>query len=285
MTGGYVRFGTARAMATPAAVIPFACVLLAGAGCQSRIPARPAAGQPAAAAPPAGGALEPKQDVSVEPLADQVWLHTSYKTLPDIGPFRSNGLIVQTPDGVYLIDTAWDDRQTEVLLRWAREHLRAPIEYAIVTHAHDDKMGGVAALHRAGVETFAFAKTNEAAPGRGLVPTKRSLPFGAGVEALPGGALEAFYPGAGHTVDNIVVYVKPAAVLFGGCLVRPSESSGLGNTTDADLGHWDAAVAAVKARYSDARIVVPSHGAPGTPAMLDHTISIVAEQRARAANP
>jgi glyoxylase-like metal-dependent hydrolase (beta-lactamase superfamily II) len=145
-------------------------------------------------------------------------------------------------------------------------------------------MGGVAALHRAGVETFAFAKTNEAAPGRGLVPTRRSLPFKADVEVLAGGALEAFYPGAGHTADNIVVYVKPAAVLFGGCLVRPNESNGLGNTADADVGHWDAAVAAVKARYPDARIVVPSHGAPGAPAMLDHTISVVTEKRAQPAN-
>lgn len=261
-------------------VLVSACVLLVEAGCQPR--GRASTPDPAVVPGKAASRVPDEQDVRVEVLADDVWLHTSYKTLPDLGPFPSNGLIVRTREGIYLVDTAWDDRQTEVLLRWARANLGAPIKYAIVTHAHGDKMGGVAALHREGVETFAFAQTNEAAAGRGLVPTKHSLSFTGGAETLAGGQLEALYPGAGHTVDNIVVYVKHADVLFGGCLVRPSESKGLGNTADADVGHWDTAVASVKARYPRARIVVPSHGVPGASAMLDHTISIVVERRAQA---
>ncbi len=262
-------------------VLVSACVLLVEVGCQPRPLARTS--DPAAIPDGTAAAGVPDvQDVRVELLADDVWLHTSYKTLPDIGPFPSNGLIVRTREGIYLVDTAWDDRQTAVLLRWARANLGAPIKYAIVTHAHDDKMGGVAALHREGVETFAFTQTNGAAPGRGLVPAQHSLPFTGGAERLAGEQLEAFYPGGGHTIDNIVVYVKHADVLFGGCLLRPSEAKGLGNTADADVGHWDAAVASVKARYPRARIVVPSHGVPGDPAMLDHTISLVIERRAQA---
>jgi hypothetical protein len=35
-----------------------------------------------------------------------------------------------------------------------------------------------------------------------------------------------------------------------------------------------AAVAKVKARYPDARVVVPSHGVPGGAELLDHTIAL-----------
>lgn len=231
-------------------------------------------------------ATEPPPDldtVQVTALAENVWLHTSYKDLPDIGPFPSNGLIVKTGDGIVLVDTAWNDAQTDQLVRWTRTHLHAPIRFAIVTHAHDDKMGGMAALHRAGIETYAYALTNKTAPSRSLVPAKHDLAFADGTESLAGGEIEAFYPGAGHTADNIVVYIKRADVLFGGCLLRAEASPSLGNTEDADRGHWDAAVANVKTRYPHARIVVPSHSEPGGAKILDHTIALVHEWRAAAA--
>lgn len=235
----------------------------------------------------AGGSAAPaRAGVEVSPLAGSVWLHTSYKTLPGLGSVRSNGLLVQTREGVFLVDTAWDDEQTREVASWSRSSLSGPIRFAIFTHAHDDKMGGVGALHGLGVDsTFALAQTNEAAVARGLVPARHALPFKDDVETLAGGEVEAFYPGPGHTPDNIVVYLKGPRVLFGGCLIRPGDSDSLGNTADAVVARWDGSVARVKARYPEARVVVPSHGPPGGPELLDHTIALVEQHRQQTAAP
>ena len=102
--------------------------------------------------------------------------------------------------------------------------------------------------------------------------------------ALPFGDrhIEVFYPGPGHTVDNVVVYVPHARVLYGGCLIRPGSSKSLGNTADADLKRWAESVALVRDRYGDrVDIVVPSHGPPRGPEVLDHTIELVETNKNR----
>jgi metallo-beta-lactamase class B len=216
-------------------------------------------------------------------LTDDVWLHTSYKSLPEIGPFPSNGLIVKTDAGPVLIDTAWNDAQTEQILEWSEETLGAPIEHLIVTHAHDDKMGGVAALHQRNIATHGLRLTNEAAKTRNLVPTRESFDLVEG-RSIEIGGVEVFNPGAGHTEDNVVVFVESTHVLFGGCLVRPGASGSLGNVADADVEHWDVAVERLERRYGKrAKHVVPSHGPPGGPELLGHTITLVRAHRAEQA--
>jgi glyoxylase-like metal-dependent hydrolase (beta-lactamase superfamily II) len=217
--------------------------------------------------------------VEMTPLAPGIWMHTSYANVSGIGRFPSHGLLVRTKEGPFLVDTAWNDDQTRAIDAWSRKHLGAPIALAIVTHAHEDKMGGVGALNRLGVRTFASHATNVDAVKRKLTPAPSELPFTDGIEQLAGGELEAFFPGPGHTVDNLVVYSKSTRVLFGGCLVRPGGSDSLGNVADADVSHWDASVARVIARYPDARIVVPSHGDPGGAELLPHTITLVEKNR------
>lgn len=229
---------------------------------------------------PATGPAE-RDGVTVTELADGVWLHTSYKSLPRYGLIPSNGLLVETDAGLFLVDTAWTVEQTRELYQWVRRERSSTIVGAIVTHAHDDKMGGIEALHELGIPTHALGLTNDLAGSRGLHPAQHALPFDDGVETLADGALEAFFPGGGHTADNIVVYVRAADVLFGGCLIRPGQSKSLGNTADADIEHWDAAVASLQARYGAPRIVVPSHGPPRGQELLDHTIALVREYRAK----
>jgi metallo-beta-lactamase class B len=251
-------------------------------------PEAEAPGQDGAGAPDRNGASEPGATgeaslygpVEFGELADGVWLHTSYKSLPGVGPFPSNGLIVRAGDGLLLVDTAWNDEQTEEIIEWARNTLGMPITYAVVTHAHDDKMGGVGALNRRGIRTLALHLTNEAARTRGLVPTNETLTLQKGKATRIGG-VEVFYPGGGHTEDNLVVYVEDAKVLFGGCLIRPGASESLGNTADANVEHWDMAVESLQRRYGEARHVVPSHGPPGNAQLLAHTIALVRAHRAQ----
>lgn len=86
--------------------------------------------------------------------------------------------------------------------------------------------------------------------------------------------LKDFYPGPGHTRDNIVIYYAPAKVLFGGCLIRPGGATDLGNTADGDVANWADAAREVAAEFPDAEIVIPSHGPPGGRELLDHAIAL-----------
>jgi glyoxylase-like metal-dependent hydrolase (beta-lactamase superfamily II) len=230
---------------------------------------------------------------SLEKIADNVWIHKSYKIVEPWGPVLSQGLVIDTDNGVILVDTAWTDQETDDLLQLIVEEAGALPAMAVVTHAHDDKMGGMAALHRAGVETYAHYLSNKDAPARGLSPAKSEM-FRSGdfqILAIGGPAAEAgvveadgvsvYYPGPGHTRDNIVVYYAPEKVLFGGCLIRPGASNTLGYTADGDISHWAQATRSVAERFPAAEIVIPSHGAAGGRELLDHTMALAEAARGR----
>ena len=66
-----------------------------------------------------------------------------------------------------VVDTAWTDDQTAQILNWIKQEINLPVALAVVTHAHQDKMGGMDALHAAGIATYANALSNQLAPARG----------------------------------------------------------------------------------------------------------------------
>ncbi len=206
---------------------------------------------------------------SLEALAENVWVHKSWAHVEPWGLVLSQGLVVKGPEGVTLVDTAWNDEDTERLLALVEQTLGAPVHTVIVTHAHGDKMGGLGAVHRRLDRTWALPLTNQDAAPRGLVPARHT--FG---EDETIGSVQVFHPGPGHTRDNVVVFHPASQTLFGGCLIRPGESNSLGNTADADVARWAETVAAVAARFPETRFVIPSHGPTGGRELLDHTIEL-----------
>lgn len=207
-------------------------------------------------------------------LSDSVWMHTSYRRFLGIGPIPANGLIVFDGDASILVDSAWTNEQTQAVLNWASDEAHHPITRAIFTHAHVDKMGGVAVIRKNGIETFAATLTNSHAGRRGLTRAEFDIELQANGRVVSFGPVDLFFPGAGHSPDNIVVDVPDDGILFGGCLIRPGPANSLGNTRDAAVGNWAAAVRAVAARFPRSDIVIPTHGSPGSRALLDHTIHL-----------
>ena len=214
-------------------------------------------------------------DVRVSELTEGVWMHTTWSTLDNGSRFLSNGLIARDQDGTLtLIDTAWGVEPTRALLDWMERQLGGLPARAIVTHFHDDSMGGTPVLAERGVEIVGSAVTLEVGRESGI-PLPRPIPGLARGEGVTVGSVEVFDPGPGHSPDNLVVWLPDHRVLYGGCAVRPGESAGPGNTSDADLEHWPQAMRNIQNRYPDISVVVPSHGAPGGPELLEHTIRVV----------
>ena len=232
-------------------------------------------------------AVGPPVELQLEEIGSGVWVHSTYRTVPGFGRVLSNGIVVASGDDAILIDTGWSrdsDAATEGIIEEAREVSGARVGHTVFSHYHDDSVAGINALRQGNIVSYATSLTADsmAAHGWGRPDLLLDMEDGVNTWTLPFGDhhIEVFYPGPGHTVDNVVVYVPHARILYGGCLIRPGTSKSLGNMADADIKRWAESVALVRERYGDrVDIVVPSHGQPMGPELLDHTIKLVEANR------
>jgi peptidoglycan/xylan/chitin deacetylase (PgdA/CDA1 family) len=250
-----------------------ACVLFASTiTCASFSPAPPTI---SSTDTPTTTPADPPTEVTLTRLSDGLWLHTSTRELEGVGSFPSHGLLVEQPGGGLLIDSAWGPAATASLLEQIERELGHLPRAAIVSDFHDDRAGGTAQLQAAGIEVWSspgiiarLTAASEPAPAHALAQALWS-------GTLAGVDVEVWFAGAGHSPENLVVWLPDQRVLFGGCLLRAYESRGLGNVEDADLDAWAPTLRAVRERYADAQVVVPSHGAAGGPELLDHSVALV----------
>ncbi len=214
--------------------------------------------------------------VTLSKIEDSVWVHTAYKIINQV-IIPSNGLIIRTQAGLILIDTPWDDSLTVELLDSAKMRFDQDVVVAIITHAHADRIGGINTLHKKGIKVIGFKLTCQKAKELGFeIPEQVSAAdttFVIGHETL-----ELFYPGAGHTIDNSVVWIPERKILFGGCLVKAEEFSDLGNITEADLNEWPQSIQALMKKFPAVKTVVPGHGTWGGQNLLKHTADLLIQE-------
>lgn len=211
--------------------------------------------------------------VVVEPVAQGIWLHRSVKYLPEYGDVPSNGLIIQAGEEALVVDTAWTPEQTAQVLDWAEQHV-GPVRAVLVTHWHDDRSGGLPEVHRRGITSYGSKLTVQQARAHNAPVPSRQFENTLDLSTL-GVAGEAHFAGAGHSLDNLVVWFAESKLLFGGCLVKAANAQSLGNVTDGDLDAWPHTLTEVQIRYPNAATVVPGHGAPGGLDLLTHTQELV----------
>lgn len=207
-------------------------------------------------------------------ISENVYLHVAYIDHPGYGRISGNGLLVKTDSGIVIIDTPWNNEQAEELDNWVQTELKQNVSAVIVGHSHDDCAGGLDYFNKRNVISYGLELTKEfclrdslAYPG---VIFTDSL-----VLDIGGKKLECYFPGAGHTHDNIVVWIESESVLFGGCLVKNIYSKRLGYIREADVDEWPYSVERVHKKYGNAQIVVPGHGAIGDTSLLLHTINLL----------
>lgn len=116
--------------------------------------------------------------------------------------------------------------------------------------------------------TAALAKKNGYEEPLGDLQTVTNLKFG-------NMKVETFYPGKGHTGDNIVVWLPQYNILAGGCLVKSADAKDLGNVADAYVNEWSTSIENVLKRYRNINLVVPGHGEVGDRGLLLHTLDLL----------
>jgi len=218
--------------------------------------------------------IKVNQNIELTKINENFYIHTSWFDFPGSGRFPSNGLIFVKNGKALLIDTPNTNEQTLILYNFLQNHLKAVVTKIIVGHSHSDCMGGLSVLQDKGVESIAFFKTLQICRSQNLPIPQKSFVDSISLE-FEGETVDCRYFGPGHTVDNIVVYFPASQILFGGCLIKPMRSKGLGNTKEADTENWDNTVLRVKKAYTSIKHVIPGHGTFGNANLLDHTIDLV----------
>ena len=220
-----------------------------------------------------GGGQQLAADLIVRRVAPGVWLHVSFGQEEGGVRVPANGLLVATGEKSLLVDVGWNAEQTRRLLEWAQRALGQPVVHVILTHAHPDRAGGLAAVLAQPIVVQAHTLAVEElhldhGPYVWPVEFEESLEMGHEKIYL-------FYPGPGHSNDNLVVWLPRTRTLFAGCLIQALAFEDLGSIDEASLTRWPLAVRRVIERYRDVRILIPGHGPTGGPELLSHTMELL----------
>jgi metallo-beta-lactamase class B len=217
------------------------------------------------------------QRIKLEKLNDTLFIYTSYGKLSNGSWFPANGLVINTAQGIILIDIPWNDKLTAQLIKKLYKLTKHKVNFCIITHAHEDRMGGINILKKKGIDVFSTQLTSNQAAGKGYTLPDHiisTLPF----DTL---GIEVFYPGKGHTIDNIVVYLKKSNILFGGCFIKDLEHADLGFVQEAYLDEWPVSLRILSSRYPSPNIVIPGHGSKDTSKLITHTLQLLEKAKTK----
>jgi len=214
-------------------------------------------------------------------------------------PWPANSLIALMQNGdIVLLDTPYTPQAMDLVLNWIYKKYGKRNIVAINTHFHIDRLGGNAALVKAGIPVYGSDLTVEEIKSMGagsikllsswindgeiknyymnfkyVPPTKifkaeKGLDLNFGKEIL-----KVRYYGTGHTKDNLIVYLPSKKLIFGGCMILALDAKTSGNVSDGNIGEWKMAVNKIETGNFDC--VVPGHGKPGGIDLIKHTEEIL----------
>jgi metallo-beta-lactamase class B len=214
------------------------------------------------------------EDLKIKRISENAFLHISYYDLQNYKHIPANGLILTHNNKAYIIDTPWTEKETRILIEWLEDSLKVEIEGIIVTHWHIDCMGGLNEIHEHKIVSYSNQITAEIAKSKNLPVPQHSFKDSLKIQKDD---LIIFckYLGAGHTIDNIVVWIPNERILFGGCLVKALRWKGLGYTGDADIAQWPITLQKVLAAFPECQIVIPGHGDYGDLSLIHHTLDLL----------
>ncbi|HPR01650.1 MAG TPA: subclass B1 metallo-beta-lactamase [Saprospiraceae bacterium] len=212
------------------------------------------------------------ESLAIVQLSNQVYQHISYLQTETFGHVPCNGMIVMDHQEAIVFDTPTDEKSSNELIQWIELNLHSNIKAVVPTHFHEDCLGGLNAFHEMDIPSYAnektieFARANEyAIPENGFTDT---------LSLLVGQArVYLYFPGEGHTRDNIVAYFPHEKALFGGCLVKTMNAS-KGFLGDANTASWSASTDHVLKKYPEVQLVIPGHGKSGGAELLSYTIQL-----------
>jgi len=180
-------------------------------------------------------------DIELLKISEKVYVHVSAAEIEGFGRVYSNGLLLADNGEAFLFDTPVSNEQTQVLYDWITDSMNISVTGFIAGHWHSDCMGGLEYLDKKNIKSYANEMTIDIAREKRLPQPRYGFKDSLSLK-LNNIDVICYYPGAGHSLDNIVMYIPSEKILFGGCLVKDIHSTGLGNVADGNVSEWSASI-------------------------------------------
>jgi len=220
-------------------------------------------------------ALQNKGGISITHLTGNFYVCISYKLL-DGSPYPSNSMYLITEKGVVLFDTPWESSDFQPLLDSISKKHHKKVILCIATHFHDDKSAGLSYYASKGIKTYSSSLTRELCKDDNS--KKASFVFTKDTSFNIGSySFKTFYPGEGHTKDNIVIWFEKEKILYGGCFIKSTETNDIGNIADANVNAWPRSIKNTMQKFPDPKYIIPGHLSWASNKSLEHTLKILEE--------
>lgn len=212
------------------------------------------------------------ESLKIEQLSESTFRHVSYLQTNDFGKVACNGMVVIDNNEALVFDTPVNDSDSKELIDWIEKTMNCEVVGVIVTHFHNDCLGGLNEFHQRDIPSYARFNTIELAKRDSTALPQNGFDHYLETKVGRTNVINEYF-GEGHTSDNIVSYFSDEKVLFGGCLIKTLNAS-KGYLGDANTQEWSKTVRAVKNKYGEANVIIPGHGKPGGKELLDYTIEL-----------
>ncbi len=195
--------------------------------------------------------------LKISHLTGDFYIYTTYNVYEGT-QIPANGMYLVTKNGVVLFDTPWDTTQFQPLLDSIQLKHKEMVVLCFATHWHSDKTAGLEYYRQQGIKTYTTVLTDELSKQnnkkRAEFLMAKDTVFHVGQYSF-----ETYYPGQGHTADNIVIWFKKEKILYGGCLIKGVDDENLGYLGDANVTEYASTLKRVQKKCRKPKFIVIAH--------------------------
>ncbi len=211
--------------------------------------------------------------LSIKHLTGNFYTYVSYGTYKGKST-PANAMYLVTSNGVVLFDTPWDGNYYQPLLDsiGARHHKK--VIMCISTHFHKDRTGGLQYYASKGIKTYTTRMTDSLSVVNHMHRAKYLIANDTTFN-IDGNIFQTYYPGAGHTADNIVILFPKEKILYGGCFIKSAGDDDLGYIGDGNVKEWANSIYHLQKKIPNPDVIIVGHGDFTDKKSLSHTLDMV----------
>lgn len=215
---------------------------------------------------------KPNSKLDITPLTGNFYIYTTYNEYQG-SKTPAHGMYLVTKKGVVLFDTPWDTTQFQPLLDSIQKRHNKKVLFCLATHWHSDRTAGLEYYEWQGIKTYTTALTDQWSKKENA---KRAahLIYRDTVFHFDEYSFETYYPGEGHTADNIVVWFGKEKILYGGCLIKGADAENLGYLGDGNTKAYETTLLNVQKKYTNPKYIIVSHANWKNNKSLKHSIEL-----------
>lgn len=216
---------------------------------------------------------QPRPALEITHLTGNFYVYKTYN-LYQGNYISANAMYLVTNKGAILFDTPWDERQFQPLLDTIEHRHHKKVILIIATHSHEDRAGGFGFYNGKRIPTYSTKLTDEILKKDGKPRATRTFKNDT-TFTIDRYKFQTCYPGEGHTKDNMVIWFPKERILYGGCLIKSTDTKTLGFTGEANLQQWPKTLNKLKQRYPYPSYIITGHDNWKDTKSIDHTLKLL----------